>query len=101
MSKSVGYYTACQQGQALVALYGDRDLDKLSQIDQAGLLVILSLFIYYSNAYSGSIRNFELACLNALNCDDDYTTDEIQPALACLEGIDKDGAIGLLQFLLQ
>jgi len=101
MSKSVGYYTACQQGQALVALYGDRDLAQLSQIDQAALAVILSLYLYFEIAYPGSVRNFELACLNAIHSDDDYTTDEIQPALACLEGIDKDGAIGLLQFLLQ
>ena len=101
MSKSVGYYTACPEAENLVKLYGDKDLDKLPQIDQAGLLVVLSLFIYYENAYPGSIRNCELACLNALNCDDDYTTDEIQPALACLEGIDKDNAIGILQFLVQ
>jgi len=101
MSKSVGYYTACPEAENLVKLYGDKDLDKLPQIDQAGLLVVLSLFIYYENAYPGSIRNFELACLNTLNCDDDYTTDEIQGALTILENISKDDAIGLLQFLLQ
>jgi len=101
MTRPIGYFTACPQGENLVKLYGDRDLDKLSQIDQAALAVILSLYLYFEIAYPGSVRNFELACLNAIHCDDDETTDDIQGALACLQGIDKDGAIGILQFLLQ
>jgi hypothetical protein len=100
MSKSVGYYTACQQGQALVALYGDRDLDKLPQVDQSALVAILGLFIYYETVYPDS-ENFQDAALDAIHTDCDETTDDIQDALACLEGIDRDGAIGVLQFLMQ
>jgi len=101
MSKPIGYFTACPQGENLVLLYGDRDLDKLPQIDQTALAVILSLYLYYENSYPGSVRNFELAALNAIHSDDDETTNDIQGALSCLAGVDRDGAIGVLQFLVQ
>jgi hypothetical protein len=101
MAHSIGYFTASPQAENLVRLYGDRDLDKLPQVDQAALAVILSLYLYYENAYPGSVRNFELAALNAIHSDDDETTDDIQGALSCLAGVDRDGAIGILQFLVQ
>jgi hypothetical protein len=101
MTKPIGYFTACPEAENLVKLYGDRDLDKLPQIDQTALAVILSLYLYFEIAYPGSVRNFELASQSALHSDDDYTSDEIQAALACLQGVDKDGAIGVLQFLVQ
>jgi len=101
MTKSIGYYTACPQAENLVRLYGDGSLDKLSQIDQAALVAILGLFLYYENVYPDGVDNFENAALDAIHSDCDETTDDIQGALACLAGIDKDGAIGILQFLLQ
>jgi len=100
MSKSVGYFTACPQGENLVSLYGDGNLDKLPQVDQAALVAILGLFLYYEAVYPDS-ENFQDAALDAIHTDCDETTDDIQGALGCLAGIDKDGAIGILQFLLQ
>ena len=101
MTKPIGYFTSCPQAENLVRLYGDRDLDKLPQVDQAALVVILGLYLYYETVCPSGFDNFENAALDAIHANDDETTDEIQPALACLEAIDKDGAIGILQFLLQ
>ena len=101
MTKSIGYYTGCRQAENLVRLYGDGNLDKLTQVDQSALVVILGLFLYYETVYPGGVDNFENAALDAIHSDDDETTDDIQGALGCLAGIDKDGAIGILQFLLQ
>jgi len=100
MTKSIGYYAACPQAENLVRLYGDGNLGKLPQVDQAALIAILGLFIYYETICPNSGR-FEDAALEAINEGDDETTDHIQAALDCLAGIDKDGAIGILQFLLQ
>jgi len=100
MSKSVGYYTGCPQAENLVRLYGDGNLDKLPQVDQAALVAILGLFIYYETAFSAS-DNFNDAVADAIPESADATSDAIQGALACLAGIGKDEAIGILQFLVQ
>ena len=100
MTKPIGYYTACPQAENLVRLYGDGNLDNLPQVDQAALIAILGLFVYYETICPDSGR-FEDAALEAINEGDDETTDHIQGALACLEGIDKDEAISVLQFLVQ
>jgi len=100
MTKPIGYFTSCPKAENLVRLYGDGNLDKLTQVDQAALVAILGLYIYYEAIYPGS-ENLENAALDAIHSDDDETTDDIQGALACLAGIDRDGAIGILQFLLQ
>ena len=99
MSKPIGYFTSCEQGQSLVSLYGGK-LDKLPQVDQAALVAILGLFLYYETVYPDSV-NFQDAALDAIHTDCDETTDDIQGALGCLAGIGKDEAIGVLQFLVQ
>jgi hypothetical protein len=101
MTKLIGYFTACHQGENLVRLYGDGNLGNLPQVDQAALVVILGLYLYYETVCPSGLDNFENAALDAIHSDDDETTDNIQAALSCLEGIDKDGAIGILQFLVQ
>ena len=100
MTKPIGYFTGCPQGENLVSLYGGVNLDKLPQVDQAALVAILGLFVYYETICPDGGR-FEDAALEAINEGDDETTDHIQGALACLEGIDKDEAISVLQFLVQ
>jgi len=100
MSKPIGYYTGCPQAESLVRLYGDGNLEKLPQVDQAALVAILGLFLYYETVYPDS-ENFQDAALDAIHTDCDETTDDIQGALSCLAGIDRDGAIGVLQFLVQ
>ena len=99
MTKPIGYFTNCEQGQSLVRLYGG-NLDKLPQIDQAAMVAILGVFIYYEAVFPDS-ENFQDAIQSAIHSDCDETTDDIQGALSCLAGIDRDGAIGVLQFLVQ
>jgi len=101
MTKPIGYFTSCAQAENLVRLYGDGNLDKLTQVDQSALVVILGLFLYYETAYPDGFDNLENAALDAIHSDCDETTDDIQGALGCLAGIGKDEAIGVLQFLVQ
>ncbi len=100
MTHSIGYFTSSQQGQQLVRRFGDGGLDKLPQIDQAGLLTALSgLILVDAQGLTLSLEESADDFVLAFDCYD--VTDGFHDAIAILEGVSKDEAIGVIQFLLQ
>jgi len=100
MTHAIGYFTASPQAQNLVMLFGENLLELLPPIDKAALLAILGLFLYY-DTLAPTGENFELAALDAIHTDSDETTENLAVALTSLEGIDRQGAIGVFNFITQ
>jgi len=98
----VANFTDCKQAAALVEKFGDKDLAKLSDIDQAALLCILSAIVYRDVCTTGKqpLTIWEAAD-RAIPEDEDHTSEAMEDALEALEGIDPDDAIALIQFLVQ
>ena len=95
----IANFTDCKQAIALAEKFGDRDLEKLSDIDQAALVVILSKFVYLNLIqHLASIWD---AAEQAISENEDQTSENMGTALDLLEGIDPDDAIALIQFLVQ
>lgn len=95
----VATFTECTQAAALVATFGDRDLGKLSSIDQAALVLILSRLVYRDHIQK-PVAIWEAAEV-AIPEDEDETSTDMEAALELLEGIAPDDAIALIQFLVQ
>ncbi|MBD1911285.1 hypothetical protein [Leptolyngbya sp. FACHB-8] len=95
----IANFTDSRQALALAEKFGDRDLGKLSPTDQTALVLILSRLIYHDHIQK-PIDIWE-AAEQAISEDEDQTSDDMATALELLEGIDSDGAIALIQFLVQ
>jgi hypothetical protein len=99
MTHPIGYFTSCEQGQNLVKRFGDHDLSDLCQIDQTALVVTLGGFMMANLAgVTVSLEEAAEACIPTAY---DYTTDEVQEAIAILDGLNPDDAVSIIQFLVQ
>lgn len=95
----IGYFTTDDRARLLTERFGDNDLKGLPQIDQAALLISLGgLMMANLAGITVSLEEAAEACIPAAY---DYTTDEVQEAIAILEGISPDEAVNVLQFLVQ
>jgi len=105
MTKSIGYFTACPQGQRLVERFGDGDLAGLPQLDQAALIVALSGFIMSdlsgTDVYDMVLSLDEAAGTFIPEAYQEYTSNHFVDAISILMGIDKDDATNIIQFLVQ
>ena len=104
MTKPIGYFTSCPQGQRLVERFGDADLAQLSQTDQAALLVTLSGFVMSDLAGTDgddmALSLDEAAGQFIPEAYQEYTSDFVE-AIAILMGINSDDATDIIHFLTQ
>jgi len=104
MTKSIGFFTGCQQGYRLVQRFGDSDLAQLSQTDQAALLVTLSGFVLSDLAGTDgedmSLSLDEAAGQFIPEAFQEFTSDFVE-AIAILMGINSDDATDIIHFLTQ
>lgn len=99
MSHPIGYFTSDDRARLLVERFGDYEIKQLAQIDQAALVVALAGLLMADLAgITVSLEESAAACIPTTY---DYTSDEVQEAITILDGIKPDGAIGVLQFLVQ
>jgi hypothetical protein len=99
MTHPIGYFTNDDRARLLTERFGDHDLQQLPQIDQAALTVALSGLMMASLA--GLTVTLEAAAEACIPSTYDFTSDAVQEAIAILDGIHPDEAIGVLQFLVQ
>ena len=99
MTHPIGYFTSDDRARLLTERFGDNDLNQLPQIDQAALTLALSGLMMASIA--GLTVTLEEAAEACIPSAYDYTSDSVQEAIAILDGISPDEAIGVLQFLVQ
>lgn len=107
MAKSIGFFTACEQGQALVSRFGDGDLPRLYQVDQSALLVALGGFLMAMAVGTDEYGEDVTLTLNQA-ADEfvsetylEYASDDFVDAIAILEGINLNDAIAIIHFLSQ
>ena len=99
MTHPMGYFTSEDRARLLAERFGDHDLKQLPQIDQAALTVALSgLMLATISGITVTLEEAAEACIPSTY---DSTSDAVQEAIAILDGITPDEAIGVLQFLVQ
>lgn len=99
----IANFTDSKQAAALAEKFGDRDLTKLTESDQAALIMILAAMVYRDVSRVGRMSGITIweAAEQVIPADEDFTSDQMETALEILEGIDPDDAIALIQFLVQ
>jgi len=105
MTKPIGYFTACPQGQRLIGRFGDKDLAGLPQFDQIALVLALGGFLMTdlvaTNGYGKALSLDEAAGKFIPEAYLVETSDHFNAAIAILMGINSDDATNIIQFLVQ
>jgi len=98
--KPIGYFTSCDQGQAFVREFGDGDLARLPETDQAGLMVALSgLALNNIQGLPLSLGESANDFVLAFDCYD--VTEAFHDSIAILDGVSRNDAIAIIHFLTQ
>ncbi len=101
MAYSIGYYTSATQATELVKRYSDYTLPKLPPVDRAILLAVLSAYVYINLPELNHTLNLLETAEQFIPEHLDRSTEEAFTALDLLNGISRQDAIGVMQFLLQ